>query len=223
MRNILIILFATLALTAQAQMKVVRNITSGVVITSVEAFPVSMCTVYTDNNVTVNTYADEKTANSAINKLSPALFPALPATGKVYAGKMYSYSGTIVQCLQDHDRTIYTPAETPALFAVYRANNDDLTWTENEQVKIGWIRTFEGQKYTCLQSHMTLKGWEPPKTLGVLWSVVAAGAEWKAGVAYKVGDVVTFEGSTYTCLQAHTSISTWQPPVVPALWKKQAK
>ena len=145
----------------------------------------------------------------------------LPASGTVYKDSLYMSSEGLVKCRQTHQRTIYKPSETPALFSFFRENSDTLQWIPNEEVKAGWKRIYNGVIYICLQSHMTLESWTPPNTLGVLWQTQAPQtSEWTAGVAYKVGDKVTYNGSTYECLQAHTSISTWYPSAVPALWKK---
>ncbi len=147
----------------------------------------------------------------------------LPDTGRLEAGDMYGYAGGIVIVRQSHDRTIYTPAETPALFTVYRAGAGTLEWIDGEKVMKGQERTYGGKTYSCLQDHQTQKDWTPDKTVA-LWKEVIetpATGEWAAGVAYKVGAEVTYKGKTYVCLQAHTSISTWMPSVVPALWKEK--
>lgn len=219
----LIYILCLIALPLQAQTKIVYNIQNGIVITSIESFLVSKCTVYTDNDVTVNTYTDEAKMNVKINSLSYSLFPALPESGTIYKDQLYNWNELIVRCLQGHERTIFTPIETPALFAVYRVNNDELDWTINEQVLIGWKRNYLGNKYSCLQSHQTQQTWNPVTTLGVLWSLVITTPNWTVGVAYKVNDLVIYvpNGFTYKCLQAHTAIASWHPDIVPALWKKQ--
>lgn len=147
--------------------------------------------------------------------------PALPSSGTIYKDSLYLYNG-VVKCRQTHTRTIYPPEQTPALFSFYRENSDTLSWIENEEVKVGWKRVYQGTTYRCLQSHQTLSTWTPTATLGVLWASEAppTGA-WAVGVAYKVNDLVTYNGFTYKCLQAHTSISTWYPSAVPALWQRQ--
>lgn len=144
----------------------------------------------------------------------------LPSSGTIYKDSLYIYNG-IVKCRQTHQRTIYPPEQTPALFSFYRENSDTLQWIENEEVKVGWKRVYLGTTYRCLQSHQTLSTWTPTATLGVLWASEAppTGA-WTVGVAYKVGDLVTYQGNTYRCLQAHTSQAGWTPTAVPALWQR---
>lgn len=155
--------------------------------------------------------------------LATTIFPALPSSGELKAGTIYSYNGGMVIVMQDHARTIYPPEQTPALFSVYRANTEGAEWVANEKVEKGDIRTYKGKTYQCLQSHQTLSTWTPDKTLGVLWGQVVLSNEWAVGVAYKVGDIVTYKGKTYKCLQAHTSQAGWYPSAVPALWQLQKK
>ena len=123
---------------------------------------------------------------------------------------------------QTHDRTIYTPEETPALFSFWRDNaSAELAWMDGEKVEKGWKRTFGGKTYECLQAHQTQADWTPTATLGVLWKevvVIPADNAWAVGVAYKVGDIVTYLGKRYSCRQAHTSISTWTPTAAASLW-----
>lgn len=131
-------------------------------------------------------------------------------------------SGMVI-CVQDHNRTIYKPQETPALFSFYRENTDDLEWIENEHVQLGWKRWYNGTQYEVIQAHQTLSTWTPPATINVLWKTVAppSGGEWAVGVAYSVNDMVTYLGNSYKCLQAHTSQAGWTPAAVPALWQLQ--
>lgn len=147
----------------------------------------------------------------------------LPAVGQpVYKDSMYQSSDGLVKCRQNHNMTIYKPSQVPALFSFYRENSDTLSWIENEEVKVGWKRVYNGITYRCLQSHQTLSTWTPTATLGVLWASEAPPTSaWVIGVAYKIGDIVTYNGSSYQCLQAHTSISTWTPTAtLNVLWTK---
>ena len=153
----------------------------------------------------------------------------LPEVGEeVIKDKIYKYSDEditlysgLVICMQTHNRTIYPPMETPALFSFFRKNTDDLEWIPNEMVELGWKRWYESKQYEVIQAHQTLEAWTPTATIGVLWKSLATSSEWAAGVTYKVGDKVTYQGSTYQCLQAHTSISTWHPvATINVLWKQ---
>lgn len=140
----------------------------------------------------------------------------LPAVGQiVYKDSLYLYSDTlstsnIIKCRQTHNRTIYPPSVTPALFSFHRVNSDTLSWIENEEVQKDWYRMYGGFKWKCLQSHMTLIGWEPPN-LPALWNKVVVTQEWTYPVAYKVNDIVTYLNKTYRCIQAHTSNVSWTP------------
>jgi len=154
-----------------------------------------------------------------VTKVSTTIFPALPSSGRLLKGQIFSYNNGAIMVVQDHDRTIYAPELTPALFSFYRENPEGKEWIPGEQVALNATRTYKGKTYKCIQAHQTQESWNPELTVGTLWQVIPTSSEWKAGVAYKVGDKVTYLGKTYQCLQAHTSISTWYPSVVPALWK----
>jgi len=160
------------------------------------------------------------TKSATMNGIPVGNVPALPNTGELCEiNKLYAYNNMVIHCLQTHNRTIYPPEQTPALFAFYRANTSGLQWIENEVVQVNWERTYLTAVYKVLQQHMTQQAWNPVATLGVLWATVPIGNVWAVGVAYKVNDVVTYQGHTYKCLQAHTSQAGWTPPVVPALWQ----
>jgi hypothetical protein len=125
------------------------------------------------------------------------IFPALPSSGTLTEGDIYSYNGGMVQVIQTHERTIYAPEDTPALFYVYRANTEGMDWVANEMVEIGDIRSYNGKNYQCLQSHQTLVSWTPDVTTA-LWKKVQ-GEEIPVWVqptgahdAYKKGDRVHF-------------------------------
>jgi len=131
-----------------------------------------------------------------------------------------AYSG-LVKCVQTHNRTIYPPIQTPALFSFFRENSDTLDWIQNEWVEVGWKRIYNGLQYEVIQAHQTLITWTPDVT-PALWRLVAPPTqEWTYPVAYAVNQIVTYQGSTYKCLQAHTSQANWYPPNVPALWQLQ--
>ena len=155
-------------------------------------------------------------------KVSSTIFPPLPTSGTLKVGEIYSYGSGAVMVRQTHERTIYTPEQTPALFSFWRDNaSAELAWMDGEKVEKGWKRTFGGKTYECLQPHQTQADWTPTATLGVLWKevvVIPADNAWAAGIAYKVGDIVTYGGKRYSCRQAHTSISTWTPTAAASLW-----
>lgn len=152
------------------------------------------------------------------NKVSTSIFPTLPVNGELKKGQVYSYGNGAVMVVQDHQRTIYAPELTPALFSFYRTVTEGQEWIIGEQVALNATRTYNGKTYKCIQAHQTQTSWNPELTLGTLWQVVATTSAWTVGVAYKVNDIVTYLGKTYKCRQAHTSISTWNPVAAASLW-----
>jgi hypothetical protein len=152
------------------------------------------------------------------------LFPALPSTGRMITGTIYSYNGGMVIVEQDHDRTIYAPEDTPTLFSVYRANTDNMDWVENEQVIKGDKRNYGSKKYQCIQPHQTLEGMEPDIT-PALWKEVVEGiGVWKqptgAHDAYNIGDKVHFPTISDPVYESLIDANVWSPIVYPAGWKK---
>ena len=149
-----------------------------------------------------------------------SIFPVLPDTGRLEEGQIYSYGNGAVKVRQTHDRTIYSPEETPALFTFYREVTEGQLWIPNEEVNTGDTREYDGVMYECIQGHVTQEDWTPDKT-PALWQAEQdpnTGTEWAAGVAYTIGDIVTYEGLEYECRQSHTSLTGWEPPNVLALW-----
>lgn len=174
------------------------------------------------DNIEVNGKPAIETKPTYANKVSTTIFPALPSTGQLKKGEVYSYNNGAVMVIQDHQRTIYAPELTPALFSFYREVTEGQEWIVGEQVALNATRTYNDKTYKCIQAHQTQETWNPELTLGTLWQVVPTTAEWTIGVAYKVNDIVTYKGKTYKCLQAHTSISTWTPTAtINVLWKLQ--
>jgi len=153
-------------------------------------------------------------------KVATTIFPPLPSSGFLEVGRIFSYNNGAVMVRQSHERTIYTPEETPALFSFYRDNaSAELAWMDGEKVEVGWKRTYGGKTYECLQAHQTQADWTPDK-VPALWKevVIPTTGEWAVGVAYKVGDEVMYLGKKYRCRQAHTSIATWTPTAAASLW-----
>lgn len=149
-----------------------------------------------------------------------ALLPSLG--GLCTKDKYYLYKGDVVKCRQTHNRAIYEPKDTPALFSFFRNNTNQLEWIEGEQVQVGWMRIYNGVKYEVIQAHQTQSDWTPNVAI-TLWKGYIdpdLTAEWKTGVGYKVGNKVIYQTKTYTCLQAHTSIISWNPvATINILWK----
>ena len=178
------------------------------------------------NNLTVSgqTIVYDSNENTYLGKLvgKAGAYNPLPNIGELCeAGMIYGYNNGLVICRQTHNRTIYSPEETPALFIVYRADAASvLDWVVGEKVEVGMHRIYNTVEYVVIAAHVTQADWTPDKT-PTLWGKVApATGAWTVGVAYKVGDLVTYQGSTYKCLQAHTSIATWTPTAAVSLWQK---
>lgn len=147
---------------------------------------------------------------------------------KVDVGTLRTYGGITYRCLQAHvTQSDWTPDKAPALWI--RA---DTTVVPGSEWRVGVTYNandealYQGQRYRCLQRHVSIDAWTPDKTLGVLWAAVATTPEWQPGVRYTGdntagsgnGDVVTYQGRRYRCWQTHTSQIGWEPPNVPALW-----
>ena len=145
-------------------------------------------------------------------------FDPLPDSGWLKQGEIYNYQGTAVMVRQSHNRTEHAPADVPALFTIYRENEDYLDWIAGEPVEVGMLRIYNETTYRCIQAHVTQEDWTPPSVPALWAEVVEQTGEWAIGVAYEIDDEVTYSGSTYICIQAHTSQAGWTPPVVPALW-----
>jgi len=134
-------------------------------------------------------------------------FDPLPESGWIEEGKLYAYGDEVVYCRQGHERTIYTPEQTPALFSFFREQvQDTLAWIRGEIVEVDWLRKYEGVTYKCIQQHMTQQVWEPDQVLGVLWVEVSTGMdcdtaeEWDSNQhwsTYEIGDLRTNDGKLW--------------------------
>ena len=159
-------------------------------------------------------------------KVSTTIFPPLPSSGALKKGEVYSYNNGAVMVVQDHNRTIYTPEQTPALFSFYRDNTTDLEWMEGEKVEVGWTRMYEGKKYECLQAHQTLSTWTPDVT-PALWKEIVVVVDIPVWVqptgahdAYNIGDKVHFPTITDPVYESLINANVWSPTGYPAGWKK---
>lgn len=152
------------------------------------------------------------------------IFPVLPDKGRLVEGEIYSYGNGAVKVRQTHDRTIYTPEETPDLFFYYRDNTDDLLWVKNEWVEMGWNRMYNGIKYEVIQPHQTLIGMEPDVT-PALWKKAPTG-EYEVWVqptgghdAYANGDIVWYPDTDTTLYKSVIDANVWSPDAYPAGWE----
>ena len=138
-------------------------------------------------------------------KVATTIFKPLPTSGRLKKGQIYSYSNGAVMVVQDHERTIHTPEETPALFSFYRPNPEGTEWIAGEQVALNSTRTYGGKTYKCIQAHQTQDGWKPDVT-PALWQVIVTTpeiSEWVqptgAHDAYRLGAKVTYQTFTWEC------------------------
>ena len=155
--------------------------------------------------------------------------PALPDVGELVTGdKLYSWNGMVVRCRQTHNRTIYDPTDTLALFTVYRKETGEtLPWIVGEQVDKETLRTYDGVTYECIQPHVTQEDWTPTAVLNVLWKVYEEPGEeysvWKqptgAHDAYQIGDIVWFPTEGSTLYRSKINANVWSPTVYPAGWE----
>jgi len=182
------------------------------------------------DNIEVNGKPAIETRVDYPTKVASTIFPSLPSSGTLKMGEIYSYGNGAVMVRQTHERTIYTPEQTPALFSFYRDNaSAELAWMEGEKVEAGWKRTYGGKTYECLQAHQTQADWTPTATLGALWKVYTEEDEeeipvWKqptgAHDAYRLGAKVHFPTINDPVYESLIDYNTYSPTAYPAGWKK---
>ena len=129
---------------------------------------------------------------------------------------------------QPHERTIYHPEQTPALFSFWRDNaSAELAWMDCEKVEKGWKRTFGGKTYECLQPHQTQSDYTPTATIGVLWKEVVIVVDIPVWVqptgahdAYPLGAKVHFPTINDPVYESLIPANVYSPTVYPLGWKK---
>ena len=90
------------------------------------------------DNIEVNGKPAIETRVDYPTKVASTIFPSLPSSGTLKMGEIYSYGNGAVMVRQTHERTIYTPEQTPALFSFYRDNaSAELAWMDGEKVEVG--------------------------------------------------------------------------------------
>ena len=150
------------------------------------------------------------------------IYPALPDEGWIELDSIWGWNEGMIQCIQAHERTIYPPEQTPALFVVYRVNTDNMDWIPNEPVVIGDQRIYEGDTYQCLQSYTTQETWTPDVT-PALWLLMQEDIPvWVqptgAHDAYNIGDRVHFPTIDDPIYENLINANVWSPAVYPAGW-----
>lgn len=149
-------------------------------------------------------------------KVEPTIFKPLPASGTLKKGEVYSYANGAVMVVQDHDRTIYAPELTPALFSFYRPNPEGTEWIAGEQVQVNATRTYGGKTYKCILAHQTQDEWKPDLTPS-LWQEVQVTPDIPVWVqptgahdAYALGVKVKHNGKTW---ESTVDANVWEPGV----------
>jgi len=153
-------------------------------------------------------------------KVATTIFPPLPSSGFLEVGRIFSYNNGAVMVRQPHERTIYTPEETPALFSFYRDNaSAELAWMEGEKVEVGWVRIYNKVKYEVIQPHTTQVDYTPTATLGVLWKEVPQQSDEYAVFVhptgahdvYMKGDIVWYPTLNSTLYRSKIDNNSWSP------------
>ena len=128
----------------------------------------------------------------------------------------------LFKCVQTHNRTIYDPDQTSALFTFFRFQSDTMLWIENEWIDSANVRRYWDEVfYTSTMPMLTVTG-QTPDITPTLW-VAEQGEcdEWVqptgAQDAYNTGDCVTFEGNQYESL---IDANVWSPSVYPQGWQQ---
>lgn len=168
------------------------------------------------NQVTTSGY-DLEASNDAGN-----ILPELPESGELTQGEIYAYNGGMVRIEQTHERTIYPPQLTPNLITFYRKEVGDLEWIINENIEVGDIRIFEGNKYEAIQSHTSLENWKPDET-PTLWELVTDEISvWVQPTgghdAYNIGDKVYYPTANDDIYESTIDGNVWSPDVTPQFW-----
>lgn len=169
---------------------------------------------------------DDAAARLALLADFAASFPELPESGWLEAGARYRHGGQVVEVRQAHERTIYPPEDTPALFVVAREEGDRMEWIAGESVGLGEEREHDGARYRALQAHITQAGWEPPH-VPALWVVVEPETPgepevvaWAPGQPVAIGDLRTHNGQVWRALVAHVTHEGWAPSqFTPTIWE----
>lgn len=159
---------------------------------------------------------------------TPEFDPLPEASSGVWmdAGNFYSYSNTIIEVIQGHNRTEHDPISVPALFRFQKKYAGEYVqplgahdaYREGETITHNGILRFANQNGVAFSPDAAPQLWDYPEGYDYLGLGGEEPSEWAEGVAYAVDDEVTYLGNTYKCIQAHTSIVGWTPVAVPALW-----
>jgi hypothetical protein len=121
-----------------------------------------------------------------------------------------------------------TPTVTPT-----QGQTQIYPWQVRTVYATGWLVTYGGHTYKCLQGHESLPGWEPPFA-NTLWQLCDScvlptptptpvpqyAGPWAPNVNYTQTSIVSYNGGTYFCIAPHTSRVGLEPPFAPYLWRQ---
>lgn len=155
-----------------------------------------------DNLSTIDSDDYNEVSGELQNNGIEVKYDELPEQGKWVEGeKVYKYNGELIKCKQGHNRTIYEPSQTPALFNLVPGGGDN-TWKPNVHYERGFVE-YNGDTYRCIQPHTSQEGWEPDNTSS-LWVEIKKNGDyptWQqptgAVDAYDIGEIVTLNGVLY--------------------------
>lgn len=119
--------------------------------------------------------ADGRITDSELLTIQPALEGRLWQPGiEVMVGDVYTYGAFLWRCLQDHTtQGTWTPDAVPALWRKVESIPEDSVrvWAAGIDYIAGDEAAYpdeSGTLYTCLQTHTSQTGWEPP-AISALW------------------------------------------------------
>jgi hypothetical protein len=179
------------------------------------------------DNIEVNGGSALDVALDYEDKVSSTIFPQLPSTGWLEIGQIFSYGNGAVMIRQSHERTIYTPEETPALFSFYRDNaSEEMEWMAGEKVEAGWKRIFNAKTYECLQAHQTQADWTPDATPSLWKEIEEPSEEYPVFVhptgahdVYHLGDIVWYPTLNSTLYRSKINNNSWSPDEYAQGWE----
>lgn len=124
--------------------------------------------------------ADGKITDAELLRVAPALEGRLWQPGIVVSvGDVYSFGAFLWKCVQAHTtQGDWSPDLTPALWHKVEIVSETETrvWASAVEYAMGDVVAYpnsSGTKFSCLQAHTSLTGWEPPN-VPALWKEESA-------------------------------------------------
>lgn len=146
---------------------------------------------------------------------------------ELFAPSLYTTAGTSLESLSLSETApppmvvaeVWTADQVTAKaieIAESKATDPGGKWEVGQFVLAGYVRTYAGIKYTCIQTHTTQADWIPP-LVPALWEEVKAPGvitDWRqptgAHDAYKQGDQVKHKNRTWV---SDADGNVWEPGV----------